>query len=77
MGFVKKEVAEKMLEKCDTAGTFILRFSDNNITNSDGRRSIYGRLASCVVVKQDVKGQYINIFIVHSRVRICALIENR
>ncbi|XP_045198447.2 uncharacterized protein LOC123552768 [Mercenaria mercenaria] len=56
MGFVKKETAEQMLERCDQAGTFILRFSDKHFTNSDGRKSVYGRLTSCVIVMKEVKG---------------------
>lgn len=60
MGFVNKERAEQMLGRPDVSpGTFILRFSDKHFTNSDGRKSVYGRLTSCVAVLKEIKGDKI------------------
>jgi hypothetical protein len=57
MGFVNKDRAEQLLEEGKfSAGTFMLRFSDKHFTNSDGRKSVYGRLTSCVAVLKESKG---------------------
>jgi len=54
-GFLSKEDAVGMLNSCRPRdGMFILRFSDHNIINSQGIKSVFGHLTACVMaVKPD------------------------
>ncbi|KAL4218751.1 Signal transducer and activator of transcription 5B [Mactra antiquata] len=48
-GFIKKDNAKQLLEANTLdIGTFILRFSDKYITQSDGSKNVFGHLTSCV-----------------------------
>lgn len=58
-GFISKEDAKEKLKHCpNRSGTFILRFSDQNITDSQGVKSLFGHLTACVlIIKEDTDGR--------------------
>ncbi|XP_053381113.1 signal transducer and activator of transcription 6-like [Mercenaria mercenaria] len=60
MGFVSKDEAKEKLKRCKNgkSGTFLLRFSDQNITDSQGVKSVFGHLTACVlIIKEEIDGR--------------------
>ncbi|KAL4218777.1 T-helper 1 cell lineage commitment [Mactra antiquata] len=58
-GFISKESAKEKLVKLGSchSGTFILRFSDHNITDSQGVKSVFSHLTATVLVIKEKEGR--------------------
>ena len=65
-GFASRNDVERIFkqESKIKTGSFILRFSDNNITDSFGTRSVFGFLTAIVAIKVDTKGLYTYRFLI-------------